>query len=317
MEQTTPGAGDPLGQGQNEQDSGPPTRYGRRALMLGAGAAGAGLAATLAGSADPAAAADDNPVELGESNTASASTVITTSGGNGLNGVTTSNEIYACGLLGQSTSGIGVYGTQSSTSGLLGVDANPESAAVLGDSGTSVGVLGLSSAAMGVQGGTSAKNQAGVFGEDLSSDGGFGVVAASINGTGVYGYITGDTTGKSALSGFDGSNGKGGGYGVYGFSQNGTGVYASGPVALAVDGVATFSRSGIATVAGTSTLSARTVKVTGVALSGSSLILATPQGTVSGVAVEGVKPDVSGKSFEITLTKAIKVTLDIAWFIVG
>ena len=314
MEQTTPGAGDSLGQGQNDADSGPPTRYGRRALMLGAGAAGAGLAATLAGSADPAAAADDNPVELGESNTASASTVITTSGGNGLNGVTTSNEIYACGLLGQSAAGIGVYGTQSSTSGLLGVDANPESAAVLGDSGTGVGVLGLSSAAMGVYGVTSAKNQGGVFAEDLSSAGGFGVIAASTNGFGVSANINGDTTGKSALIGVDQSTG---GYGVYGLSQNGTGVYASGPVALAVDGVVTFSRSGIATVVGTSTTSARTVKVTGVALSSSSLILATPQGAVSGVAVEGVKPNVSGKSFEITLTKAIKVTLDIARFIVG
>lgn len=104
-------------------------------------------------------------------------------------------------------------------------------------------------------------------------------------------------------------------------TTNGTGpaVLASntGGTALQVDGVASFSRSGIAKVAGKSTKSARTVKVTGVALTSSSLILATPQGTVGGVAVEGVTLDVSGSSFVVTLTKAIKVSLDIAWFVVG
>jgi hypothetical protein len=42
--------------------------------------------------------------------------VITASAGNGLNGITTSDETYACGLLGESENGIGVYGTQSSAS---------------------------------------------------------------------------------------------------------------------------------------------------------------------------------------------------------
>jgi hypothetical protein len=59
------------------------------------------------------------------------------------------------------------------------------------------------------------------------------------------------------------------------------------------------------------------VKVTGVTLTTSSLILATPQGKVAGVAVEGVMPDVSGSSFTIYLTKAVKVSLGIAWFVVG
>jgi hypothetical protein len=51
------------------------------------------------------------------------------------------------------------------------------------------------------------------------------------------------------------------------------------------NGVATFSRSGLATVAGTTTTPKSSVTVTGVALSASSLILATPQGTVSGAAL--------------------------------
>ena len=113
MELSTPGASERHGDVEGEPGAAALSRYGRRALMLGAGAAGAGLAATLAGSGDPAAAANSNPVELGDSNSASASTVITTTGGNGLNGITTSDKSYACGLLGESQYGIGVYGTQS------------------------------------------------------------------------------------------------------------------------------------------------------------------------------------------------------------
>ena len=106
-------------------------------------------------------------------------------------------------------------------------------------------------------------------------------------------------------------------------TTNGTGAGVSasttgtGP-ALAVDGIATFSRSGLATVAGTSKTLAQTVTITGVALTSSSLILATPQGVVPAIAiVQGVVPDVSGSSFVIHLNKAIEVSLNIAWFVVG
>lgn len=57
--------------------------------------------------------------------------------------------------------------------------------------------------------------------------------------------------------------------------------------------------------------------MTGIALTSSSLILAIPQGIVAGVSIEGVVPNVAGNSFEIHLTQAIKVSLDIAWFVVG
>jgi hypothetical protein len=60
------------------------------------------------------------------------------------------------------------------------------------------------------------------------------------------------------------------------------------------------------------------VTVTGVALTSSSLILATPQGIVPAVAdFEGGVPDVSGSSFVIHLTKATKSSLNIAWSVVG
>lgn len=91
---------------------------------------------------------------------------------------------------------------------------------------------------------------------------------------------------------------------------------AGGP-ALTVDGVANFSRSGVATVPGTATHAVQSVTVTDVSLTSTSMILATPQGIVDGVAVEGVVPDLSGSSFVIYLTKAVKVSLALAWFVVG
>jgi hypothetical protein len=101
----------------------------------------------------------------------------------------------------------------------------------------------------------------------------------------------------------------GGGIGVHAVSTKGK--------ALRVDGVASFSRSGKAVVAGTSKKRASSVTVTGVALTSASLVLATPQGVVAGVSVEGIDLDVAGRRFTIHLTKAIKVRLAVAWFVVG
>ena len=64
-------------------------------------------------------------------------------------------------------------------------------------------------------------------------------------------------------------------------------------------------------------MSGTSVAVTGVALSSSSLILATLQGFEKGVAVAGVVPDVAASSFTIHLTKAAKVAVAVAWFIIG
>jgi hypothetical protein len=257
-----------------DEDGRPPDppggRYGRRALMLGV--AGAGLAAGVVAGANTAGAANGSDVLLGESNSATATTEVTTTSGDGLQGVTSSDGFSGVagidesssgghGVYGTSTDGIGVYGTLSSgQSGLLGSSV----AGSVGDSSASAGVLGLSSSDDGVQGTTSADGFSGVRGIDQST---------------------------------------GGGYGVYGSSTAGA--------ALKVDGVAEFSRSGTVAITGTS------VSVTGVTLTSSSLILATLQGYEKGVAVAGVVPDVAGSSFTIHLTKAAKVSLAVAWFIVG
>ncbi len=379
--------------------------------MLGAAGAGAGIAATLVAGAEPASASNGAPVQLGDSNSATASTVVTTTVGTGLQGDASTNGQSGVsgidtspngghGTYGRSTNGTGAYGlTNGDTigqSGVYGVDASTDGgygvrasstwgygayavsahgtgiygqtsetfqsgvagvddssggfgvqgtslngwgvhgvitgsglAAVLANDNTSIGafgVQGISGNGTGIYGLTGADGQSGVAGVDTSTTGGHGTYGRSSNGVGVYG-----TTGANGQSGVEGvDTSANGGYGVQGVSDNGgTGVYGSSDtgvgvsavstsgVALKVSGVADFSRCGTATVVGTATTSAQTVSVTGVPLTASSLILTTPQGHVAGVAVAGVTADVSGSSFVIHLTKAITVSLPIAWFVVG
>jgi hypothetical protein len=78
-----------------------------------------------------------------------------------------------------------------------------------------------------------------------------------------------------------------------------------------------FSRSGTATVAGTSSAAQTSVKVTGVKLTASSMILATPQAHHAGVGVAAAVPDVAAKSFTLYPTAAVKTTIKVAWFIIG
>lgn len=82
----------------------PRRRYGRRALMLGAAAAGAGAAAGLA-APDPAEASNGQPVLLGKSNKATATTSITNKLGNAIAGASTN----AIGVRGSSVNATGVY----------------------------------------------------------------------------------------------------------------------------------------------------------------------------------------------------------------
>ena len=131
--------------------------YGRRGLMLGA-AAGVGAVASLAGE-DSASAQNSTPVELGDSNSATATTEVTTSSGSGL------------------------YGISVGASGITG-----NTAGVLGDSNTNDGVVGLSSAGDGVGGQTSADGYRGVYGGDDSTGGGYGVQGESVYGVGVQGF---------------------------------------------------------------------------------------------------------------------------------
>lgn len=163
----------------------PSGRTGRRALLLGAAAAGAGAAVSLAGGADPADAANGNPVELGQRNFATATTWVINHHGSALTaqtpgvqsaltGINTLVSMYGggAGVTGSAVDGIGVVGTSSNAAGVYGSGA-------LGVSGSSTygpGVVGESDG-YGVLG--QANSGIGVYG---FSGSGPGVVAQSLDG---------------------------------------------------------------------------------------------------------------------------------------
>jgi hypothetical protein len=158
----------------------PARRFDRRALLLGAAGTGAGITAGLVASAAPAQAAPANgtPVELGESNTATGTTAISTSSGYG--------------LWASSTGHAGVRGdtTDAAGSGVSGHDdsGSASGTGTAGSSANGTGVSGVSTTGAGVSGRST--NNAGVYG---ASDTGFGVLAAngafSISGDGALGVL--------------------------------------------------------------------------------------------------------------------------------
>jgi hypothetical protein len=126
----------------------------------------------------------------------------------------------------------------------------------------------------------------------------------------------------------------GSGPGVYANSVGGDGIQAisqsassagvsatntTGGTALAVDGAATFSgvtsfsRSGLAAVA----KGADSVSVTGVALSSSSMVLATLQTNVGKLGVRCVTTSSSESEFTIYLTEKAPANCNVAWLVIG
>jgi hypothetical protein len=239
----------------------------------------------------------------------------------------TAGGALACveGTDGGSGTGAGVFGLLTNTS-----NPSPAVSGQTAGSGPAVhGTDGGSGTGSGVSGviANLANTSAAVSGQ--TAGGGFGVLGtvngasagATENGAGVAGYCNGGI-------GILGSD-AGSGVGVYGLSDSGTaiegestsgiGVFAgSGSgTALKVAGVATFTRSGVVKVLGTSTKSAISVEVKGVSLTASSLILATAQTYVAGVGVAAVVPDITNGSFIIHLTEAVSISVKVGWFVVG
>lgn len=198
--------------------------------------------------------------------------------------------------------GLYVLGGPSSTfvSQAAVIGDSHDLAGVRGTSFTNSGVSGVSSTSFGVQGNSS--SGPGVYGFSPSGPGVFG---DSTSGTGVIGTTSGN--GQSAVHGADDSSG--GGVGVLADSVNGR--------ALQLNGVAAFSRSGLATVGGTSSSPLSSVTVTGVALTASSVVLATPQTHSGKVAVAAVVTHPATSSFTLYLTASVNVTFTVAWFVVG
>lgn len=235
---------------------------------------------------------------------------------------------YSTGVSGHGAD-IGVLGTDDGTGtgvGVLGTVTNPENSqpAVYGfTQGTGPGVQGESDGSgpgvLGTDNGTGSGSA--VFGE-LTNPANtrpavYGVTAgtgAAVEGDsrgpgpGIFGF--GEGTGPGVRGAGTGAN-----PGVEGQSSGtGAGVLAvndgSGP-ALEVQGPVIFSRSGVATVTAKKT----TVVVSFPGVTASSMVLATLQTVAKGVAVCAVVPDVD--CFTIKLTKAPKIPVTVAWFVIG
>lgn len=150
-----------------------------------------------------------------------------------------------------------------------------------------------------------------------------GAVAAFINNAGssaaaVSGETDGTGTGvlgtafAPAATGVAGT-GNNGATGISGTSDTGTGVAAtsSDGTALAVDGVVTFSRSGLATVPS----GAKSVTVTLGQVTPSSLVLATLQEAQANVSVQAAVPGTD--SFTILMNGPVSHDRKVAWFVIN
>jgi len=210
--------------------------YGRRALMLGTAAAGAGAAVSLV--AWPGAAGAETPdtakkAVLGKANTATATTSISMAVDNdsGIQGIDESTG-GGYGVFGTSANGIGVYGTSANGIGIYG---------------TITGATSGQYAIEGVDQSTGSGGGAGVTG---SSTNGTGVIGTSTNGagvTGIHGTGVGSAVAGVDESGSDASHGVYGnsanGFGIYGTSSDGDGVYGTSNDGAGVFGISTGDSS--------------------------------------------------------------------------
>ena len=245
------------------------------------------------------------------------------------------------GVEGHADNGAGLRGISASGNGVEGVTSGVGAAALSGDN---------QGGGYGAVGSTTSAAQSGVWGNNYGS--GAGVKATSSSGDGVFGQGRngvhgvgiGGTGGFFTSTGSDGVFGQGAATGVHGFCQgaNGAGVLGvassgagvkgstsfaatigviaentGGGTGLKVTGRATFNRSGIATIAGTTGSPKNSVVVTvpGATLSGASMVLATIQGNPAGVYVQGVVKGTT--SFTIFLNKAVTTSVKVGWFIIN
>jgi hypothetical protein len=144
-------------------------RFGRRALMLGAAASGAGVAASIAGGAGAEAAPEaSGAVQLGKSNAAKATTQVITKGGDGLKGQTSATN----------------------HSGIVGFDVSSAFGGhgVYGHSIHGVAILGISQHHTAIVGQTTTAGQSGVAGIDMTSGpGAHALFGQSSKGDAVFG----------------------------------------------------------------------------------------------------------------------------------
>jgi hypothetical protein len=265
----------------------------RRAILATAVGGLAALVAQALGRPAAIRGADGDAVTAGRDTGASNTTRVTTSGGNGLMGITSD------------TGGTGVYGSGGQM-GLFGTATE----------NYSFGVRGYTNSAYG-KGGSFTGNGPSGIGSEATAWYGNGAYGASTLGvfpiapvkTGVYGYADHDASARGVL----GQSTIG--LGVHGYATSGVGVraQAGSGTALQVLGKATFSRSGrLALAAGQSSIAK-----SGVPLTSASMVLAVLQTNRSGIYVRAVVPSPSTSSFRIYLNAAVPGTTNVAWFVLN
>lgn len=269
---------------------------GRRALLgAGAAVAGAALASAITG---PSAVlgADGETVKVGGDYQASSRTRIS------------QTDQASDAIVGVAKSGSGISGHSIDGNGVSGLSTSMFGAGVSGTSDDGIGVVGSSGS----------DHLPGVYGSSVHASGVVGLAGAGVLGTapaktGVYGIAGSGTSGDRGVYGAAST-----GRGVEGETATGVGGYFSATgagAALQVAGRVRFSTCGVATVPAGS----RSKLVhPGVALSGTSRVLATLQGDPGNAAtVQRVAVNATADTFTITLTGKPARSVAVAWFIIG
>jgi len=220
LETTEPNTVDPVVTSPSADH--PATESSSRRNLLRYGAVTLGAAAAAAIAVSPAEAADGGPVVIGAANTATETTRITASVGNGLHAISTN-----------SGGGIGVLG-QSGLVGVLG-DTTASVSSGAGVQGWSVNAIGETPGVFGI---AHSPNAAGVFGYNRR---GGSAVRAEIPWTATSNAIALYAVNYSSYTGGDPGTG---GFAIYGLSAKGHGLVgataAAGAAAVvgATNGVA-------------------------------------------------------------------------------
>jgi hypothetical protein len=246
--------------------------------------------------APEAEAANGDAVKAGQSVTATNLTKVTNTAdtGAGLWGVANGQTRH--GIFGSNTGGGHGAGGMADSAGAAGVHG-------VNDSDEGIGVWGeAKSNGSGVYGTNPSSNGAGVQGF-ASGPGGVGVYGNSSQYVGVLGATFGGPKGVGVL----GRTLAAGGVAIVADSYN-----QDGANAFVAYGPTVFSRSGLATIP----RGAKSVTVTQVSLTATSLVLATVQAAAKQY-VQSAVPDVAGSQFVIKLNAAATTDLPVGWFIVN
>ena len=318
-----------------------PAIHSRRSLLAGIAGGVAGIVAGSMGRARPVAAADGQPLVLGQGNMAANQTSLAAEG-NGLSistslgiafdattGANAGNAIFGRALTGGGVAGTGVIGASGGNvvsvptkTGVYGVatqgSSDVEARGVTGQTTAGRGVNGIATTGVAVYG--TATGGEGVHGTSTANNGVAGESAAG-GASGVFGLNTGGGYGVAGTSadGTGVSANSTNGTAVVALSFFGTGVEATSPggKAIVATGRVDFSTSGLASV--TVGQRSKTVLLGFTDIDAASRILCTLESNQQGLFIHRVTKNVTDNSFRVFLSTTLSSgkTAKIVWFLIG